>query len=117
MKLLDLLFEKWTKPKFWYHGTSKRNYEKILKDKYLKPSLADNEEFGNGVWFTYDFDYAKDIAGRNTIIFALDSKYLHLFKKEYTVKSTSRLKYDLDTDLIIKEKVPLKYLKVVTNKI
>lgn len=83
----------------------------------FKNKRIEVKEFGNGVWFTYDFDYAKDIAGRNTIIFALDSKYLHLFKKEYTVKSTSRLKYDLDTDLIIKEKVPLKYLKVVTNKI
>lgn len=115
MKLISIL-ESWKKPKFWYHGTIKRRYDKIIKDKVLKPSLADNEEFGEGIWFADNFKDAKDYAnskGYGGKVFALDSKFLEKFKYVYTVNAKTRKEFDLGTDLVVKEKIPLKFLKVV----
>lgn len=115
MKLFEILTE-WKAPKFWYHGTSKKAYDKIVQDGYLKPSLADDEEFGSGVWFTPDFEYAANLMRGKMVVLAFDSKNLNQFRHTYSVKGAKDREH-YGSDLIIKQNIPLKFVKVVTKPI
>src|SRR5229473_4606361 len=44
--------------RMWYHGTSRRRWAKIKADGYLRPFLADDDTYGEAVWFTSDMEGA-----------------------------------------------------------
>jgi hypothetical protein len=116
-----------------YHGTSKKNWEKIQKTGYLEPHLADNSEDGKAVWLTSDKKEAEDYKNKGGVIIGIKQKDAMSFKhhrylslpskvikewKENPKKwgSIDELKAELHHfDFVVHEKIPLKHIHIVDD--
>lgn len=106
--------------RYWYHGTSIKLWNKIQDTGYLKPSLSDDEEFGEAVWFTSDREEAEKygkilLCISNDNMMRFDHKRISPYPigtiKKFQIKFNKE--HPASYDLVILEKIPLKYIEVV----
>lgn len=102
--------------RLWYHGTSTKRWKKIQKDGYIMPALADDESFGEAVWFGDDSTEAKTYGGivlyiTNHDIMRLKHKRISSMPYGFIKKFKLDSKKDVTYDMVVLEKVPLKYIK------
>jgi hypothetical protein len=90
--------------------------KQIRNDGFLKPCLADVEEYGEAVWFSSDITEAAEFG---SVVLAVPHKILMLFRhkriSEYPRGWRTRFK-DLPPpgyDMLVFEQVPIKYLSMV----
>lgn len=120
LKFVEFLNE--YKVDVWYHGTSKNNFELIKKIGYLEPKLADDEDYGKAIWFSYDIEEAKKFKKKDGVILSISNDNVKKFKYKKLGPTNKQAKewYNNDKklfgyDLVIFEKIPLKYLKIVNE--
>ena len=105
----------------WYHGTSKKNYEKMLKSKKVLPSVSDSSrDVGSAIFLTSDPNIAREFG---PIILAIDNDVAMKFDMERwsgfphgMIKAQGIDRKDASYIMIIKEPVPLKYWKLYDIK-
>lgn len=110
-----------------YHGTNKRNLEKIMKCGFIRPQLADVENYGEGVWFTTDFEEAREYG---PYVLELQFSNLKRFKyrkitpiphewwksRKYRSLALQIQKNNPHYTVVVLNKIPMKYIDVTTRR-
>lgn len=100
----------------WYHGTSKKKFERIKKSGIVKAFLADDTDPGEAIWLTSDLDTALSYG---KVVLAIFNNNIKGFKvkrwSEYPHGHIKRfgLKKPESYEMVIQQDVPLKYWKLV----
>lgn len=110
----------------WFHGTSTSSLKKILASKKMKPFLADDDTFGEAVWFTNDYEEVIDFAKqRKSKIIAMKNSMLKKYKHQIITAHMGMLKdfnltqsedIKLGANLVVFEKISIKDAFLLQSK-
>lgn len=119
MKLKDI-FEmasgKFSSNRLWYHATTKKGYDAIMKSGFLEPFVADDWSVGKVIWFSSNIEESKMFGN---YIFQITNKNLEKFqhKKISPYPHGFKIKHGITDSssytAVVSERIPVKYLTVV----
>lgn len=138
----DSVRDKWFdnpfhKDRILYHGTSKKNWDRIQKSGGLEPMEADNKDDGKSVWFTTDIEYARSRAkneGGGGVIIGIKhgdaASFKHHRYSPYPNEEIKAWKKEPDKwggidkikerihdfDFVVHERIPLKNVRVIKDE-
>lgn len=106
--------------RIWFHGTTKRSYQEMLRTKVVNPFLADQEEFGEAIWLTSD---PQEASTYGPYIICITNELARKYRLErfsgipHGNKKLGLVPGNLSPyHMVIKDPVPLKHWKLYNIK-